>query len=534
MRPFRLVLSVVMVIALTGLAPAGAAPTAERAAALPLDEVSENFELIGHTSLNDRGMNAAIAAHGDFVYVGSRTDSLPNHKTPGILVVDVANPAAPKVVHEITQPNAGLIGETSRELRIWPQQELLVVLNFKCSEIIHACSPTASPARFTFFDISGDNAAAPKLVATYSPNLTPHEFYLWVDPNRASDRAFLFWTAPTSSRTTASMVVTDISKAREGVFTEQRWPANFAASGEDRRLHSISVSNDGNRTYLAFLGSGFLVLDTSEIAQGLPNAEIRWITQPADRVKWGDPGTHTSVRLFNSDIGFTTDEVYGDALDPVTMQDHGCPWGWMRTIDLSDETKPKVIGEYKVEENDPAFCTSPNSLGPAGTLSTSYASHNPTFTDRFAFVTWHSSGLEVVDFADPAAPKRAGKFKPLPVPVVQTEDPALSGGPDKVVMWSYPIIKDGLIYVLDLRNGLYILKYTGPGADDISSIDLLEGNSNLGDALRYEPVPPVIEGTAEPLAIGKAVASAPPSVSTQLLFDGLKGSDPAAPWLCLL
>jgi hypothetical protein len=532
MGPFRLLVAMVMLV---GVAPAGAAPRAERAAAPPLEEISQNFELIGHTSLNDRGMNAAIAAHGDFVYVGSRTDSLPNHKTPGILVVDVANPAAPRIVHEIKQPDAGAIGETSRELRIWPQQELLVVLNFKCSEIIHACSPTASAPRFTFFDISGDNAAAPKLVATYSPTLTPHEFYLWVDPHRSDKRALLFWTAPTTSRTTASMVVTDISKARDGVFTEQRWPANFTASGEDRRLHSISVSNDGKRTYLAFLGSGFLVLDTSEVALGLPNAEISWITQPADRVKWGDPGTHTSVRLFDSDIGFTTDEVYGDALDPVTMQDHGCPWGWMRTIDLSDEAKPKVIGEYKVEENDPAFCTSPNSLGPAGTLSTSYASHNPTFTDRFAFVTWHSAGLEVVDFADPAAPVRAGKFKPSPVPVVQTEDPALSGGPDKVVMWSYPIIKDGLIYVLDLRNGLYILKYTGPGAEDIDSIGFLEGNSNLGDALRYESVPNPPVGSPNPLPIGNPVTSAPTMLRANVLrFDGLKGSDPVAPWLCLL
>jgi hypothetical protein len=529
MRLLRSLLVITVAHAYFGVAPAAGTPAAESAA---LEETSDNFELVGHSPLNDRGMNAAIAAHGDYVYVGSRTDGLPNHKTPGILVVDVSDPATPSVVHEIGQPDAGKVGETSRELRVWPQQELLVVLNFKCSELIHACSPTASPPRFTFFDISGENAAAPKLVATYSPDRVPHEFFLWVDPNRAAERALLFWTAPTTSRTNPSMVVTDISRAREGVFTEQRWVAEFAGSGEDRRLHSIAVSNDGSRTYLAFLGAGFLVLDTSDIAQGLPNPEIRYVSQPADRVMWGDPGTHTSVRLFGRDVGFTTDEVYGDALDPVTMQDHGCPWGWVRTIDLSDETKPKVMGEYKVEENQAAFCTDPASSGPAGTLATSYASHNPTFTPNLAFVTWHSAGLEAVDLTDPASPKRAGKFKPEPLPVVQTEDPALSVGVDKVVMWSYPIIKDGLIYVLDLRNGLYILRYTGPGAEDIASIDFLEGNSNLGDALRYEPVPPV-EGAPEPLAIGDPVSSAPPLPAT-LLFDGLKASDPAAPWLCLL
>ncbi len=63
------------------------------------------------------------------------------------------------------------------------------------------------------------------------------------------------------------------------------------------------------------------------------------------------------------------------------------------------------------------------------------------------------------------------------------EDPALSRGPNKVVMWSYPIISKGLIYVVDIRNGLYVLQYTGPHADEVKQIHFLEGNSNLGDAV---------------------------------------------------
>jgi hypothetical protein len=55
-------------------------------------------------------------------------------------------------------------------------------------------------------------------------------------------------------------------------------------------------------------------------------------------------------------------------------------------------------------------------------------------------------------------------------------------------MWSYPIIKDGLIYVVDLRNGLYVLRYKGRFDREVERIDFLEGNSNQGDALCYEPV----------------------------------------------
>jgi hypothetical protein len=55
--------------------------------------------------------------------------------------------------------------------------------------------------------------------------------------------------------------------------------------------------------------------------------------------------------------------------------------------------------------------------------------------------------------------------------------------------WSrLSIIKDGLIYVVDLRNGLYLLKYDGRFEREVDRIDFLEGNSNQGDALCFEPV----------------------------------------------
>jgi hypothetical protein len=86
--------------------------------------------------------------------------------------------------------------------------------------------------------------------------------------------------------------------------------------------------------------------------------------------------------------------------------------------------------------------------------------------------------------ADVARPRQAGWFSPTPLASVANEDPALSVGPNKVVMWSFPIIRDGLVYVVDIRNGLYVLRYTGRHARDVNRMRFLEGNSNLGDALR--------------------------------------------------
>ncbi len=101
-----------------------------------------------------------------------------------------------------------------------------------------------------------------------------------------------------------------------------------------------------------------------------------------------------------------------------------------------------------------------------------------------AFIDWHSGGLQAIDITRPASPAQAGWFSPQPLASVATEDPALSRGPDKVVLWSYPIIRNGLIYAIDIRNGLYILRYTGPHAGQAAGIHFLEGNSNLGDAVR--------------------------------------------------
>src|SRR5262249_21175994 len=114
----------------------------------------------------------------------------------------------------------------------------------------------------------------------------------------------------------------------------------------------------------------------------------------------------------------------------------------------------------------------------------SYSSHNPTVLRNLIFDSWHSGGEQAIDVSDPGQPVQAGWVSPTPVSQVANEDPALSRGPNKVVMWSFPIIRDRLIYLVAIRHGPYVLRYTGPHADEVDGISFLEGNSNLGDAGR--------------------------------------------------
>ncbi len=440
------------------------------------------FQVVGHSALLGRGMNAALALWGHYAYIGSRTDG--SHPHAGVLVVDIAQPQHPAVVAEIGPPDEGNPGETSRELRVWPEQHLLIVMNIACSALLHACAQGVSvTSTFRFYDIAGADAAHPRLVATYYPSRLPHEFYLWADPWRPG-RALLYISTPYIDPNGDQLLVTDISRARTGAFRElASWRAGIRDPLAVAYLHSLSLSPDGRRAYLAYLGGGFLIADTSDLARDLAHPAIRLVTPVANRAHWGNPGAHSAVKLFGRPYALTTDEVYGTFGGLAGIPGlEGCPWGWVRLLDIRDERRPRVVAQYKIHPyNDQSYCLSV----PADRENfASFSSHNPTPTPHLAFVSWHSGGLQAIELADPLRPTQAAQFVPNPLPHVATEDPALSRGRDKVVLWSYPIIKDGLIYVVDIRNGLYVLRYHGPYASEVAGLRFLEGNSNLGDAVR--------------------------------------------------
>ncbi len=480
-------------------ATASRPPAAEAARPLSAQPTSpktdaDGFQLVGHDALANRGMNAALAIFQPYVYVGSRTDASSGHPHPGVLIVDARHPEHLRTVGEIDGPFEAQRYLTSRELRVIPDQKLLVVLNFKCSSVIHACAKpplgVKVASNFTFYDIS--EPAHPRYVSTYTPQEKPHEFFLWRDPTRPG-RTLMYYTTPTTAisatendATPGNLVVTDVSGASTGRFTElarfnpnDRISQNLRSPNETDALHSVSVRYDGRRAYLAYLGSGMLVLDTTQVAAAKPHPQLALVTDPAKRPSWGNPGDHSEVKLPGRPYTLSTTEVYGTFTDP---EDH-CSWGWVRLIDIRNETAPKVVGQFKTAHNDPSRCAG---YSPQTLARSSYASHNPTVVGgKLALVTWHSDGLQALDLSDPTRPGSAGSFLPQPLTSVATEDPALGGGSSHVQAWSYPVVADGLIYMVDIRNGLYVLRYHGRHGNPLRDITFLEGNDNFGDAARF-------------------------------------------------
>ncbi|MHB8508217.1 MAG: LVIVD repeat-containing protein, partial [Candidatus Dormibacteria bacterium] len=340
-----------------------------------------------------------------------------------------------------------------------------------------------------------------------------------------------------------SLVVLDISQWRAGKFSEITQfsaiasippadqascpiPDDGTARCFDVRLHSISVSPDGRRTYLAHLGGGFMVADSSQVADNLPKPKITLVTPGQNHVIWDDQGAHSAVKVPGRPFVLTTEEIYGKGgVLPTAFgrATSGCPWGWARIIDISDEVNPRLISEYKLPENQKASCAGGS---PTADNFASFASHNPTVLPHVALVSWHSGGLQAVALDDPTHPTQAGVYVPSPEPVIASEDPVLTSDPNNLeAVWSYPIIRNGLIYVVDIRNGVYVLRYNGAHADEVAAVKFLEGNSNLGDAGALEAgvtaAPASQVPTALPVALPQTGGSIPGAVAALVLLSGL-------------
>lgn len=409
------------------------------------DALPGTLEAVGHDDLGARGLNSALALAWPCAYVGSRGQG-------PIEIVDVSDPAHPRTAGSL--PARTLT--TTRELRALPDQKLLVVLSFGLGR--------GGANRVDLYRWS-DDCTRPAPVGGYDfGSRSPHEFFLWRDPGGA--RTLLFVSMFSGGRNDLQVLdVTDPAAPR----LAGSWSPPVGL------LHSISLSADGRRAYLSLWTGGMVVGDVSQFTSGGTNPQLTLLTPVASRLPAPAGGNvHSAVQVPGTDLVVVTDERYPPA----------CPYGPARVVDVSDPAQPRVVSTLSSPENDPATCRS----SPVG----AYTSHNPTPVAGLALISWYSSGLQVFDVSDPAHPQRVAEFRPQDSEPGQ-RDPQL--GATQAMTWSYPIVRDGLIYVADVNEGLYVLRYHGPHETELGQIAFDEGNSNLL-ALRPAATPGPTTATA--------------------------------------
>jgi hypothetical protein len=184
---------------------------------------------------------------------------------------------------------------------------------------------------------------------------------------------------------------------------------------------------------------------------------------------------HSAIELPGSDYALISDEIYS------------CPWGWARVLDVSDPKRPEVAAQMRVPPyNTPALCrgsTPGDAALLASTANRTFSAHDLTATCELMLASWFGSGVQVFSLGRPRRPRRVAGFIPTPLSSVKAEDPQLLG----VEMHSHPTISGGLIYVVDIRNGLFVLRYRGRHARQLARAGYLAGNSNLSGGSKSLP-----------------------------------------------
>jgi hypothetical protein len=487
----RLGLAAALTGLLTGGLPAGAAGGPQVTVGSPsIPGTIKNFQVVGHTDLGNRGMNSPIAVAGTCAYLGDRSYAASPRKGGGIAVLDISDPTAPRQVNLIPpRPDA-----TQRELRADLGLGLLVVEDY--SPYIGSALSGGdgySGNDLQIYDISKD-CTKPRLLSTYDFGArAPHEFFLWKDPKHpgrvlayvthafyAPDLTVIDLTDPTAPKlVSAFMMPTEVASGTGDVVGTQN-PASY--------IHSIAVSDDGTRAYIGNWDYGTFVADTSGLADP---AGVPVITPLSPTPLDYGANVHGNVPIPGRKYGVMVQEEYAAA-------GRSCPFGWLRMADITDPTSLKLAGEYKLPENDCAKAKAAN-----GT----FTAHNQTNFPSLTLLTWYSGGLRAVDTTDPNRPIEAGVFVPKATkdaPVERDTRLFFTGdaNPRRTgAMWSYPVVQNGLIYVVDIDLGLYILRYTGPHAAEVNKAAFVEGNSAPS---RYSQSAPVIK---RPAAVAAKIAA---------------------------
>jgi hypothetical protein len=422
---------------------------------------SPGLTVIGHDSLGGRGMNAALAVAGRCAYVGSRNDA-------PVQVVDISAPAAPRVVRSLS----GHAGATPRELRVVPSEHLLVVLYYRLSgngrngyDVYHWGSDCADPGLVGQWDFGAES---------------PHEFYLWQDP--ANSARVLLYTTMFAS-TGQELQVIDLT-----VPAHPTRPGGWAVPAAYGRapVHSVALSADGRTAYISLWTGGLLLADVGAFADGRASPKVRPLTSPAAVFKTSPGTVHSAVRLDSGARLLVTDERYPAPFGP------GCPFGPAHLVDISDTAHPTAVATLSVPENTPATC--------AAVERGTWTSHNATVSAHLALISWYSAGLQVFQLDQPPGRARVAEYRPGGVAPAQRD---LELGTTDTMTWSYPVIQDGLIFVVDINQGLVVVRYSGPHAEELAGTRFLEGNSNI--AIGVAPAAPL----ASPRAASPVPAQRP-------------------------
>lgn len=388
---------------------AQASPAAHSSAPAPI-YTSDNIRHLCRTELPGGGQ---IVLKGGYAFVGHQ------HGPDGTTILDVSDPRAPRIVAKlmVAHPNSH-----SHKVRVVGD---LMVVNAEV-EPGKGERETHTDSGFRIYDIK--DPAKPKLISfTRTHARGVHRFDI--------DERYAYISTEMPGFVGNILVIYDIANPAKPVEVSRWWmPGQNAAAGEaphpKGRMHMLHhAMRCENELYAGCWFSGVAIIDVSDITRPRTLSHFDEYDPPH-----AEP-THTFLKvpfpISSRRIAVSTHEERSKR-----GPDTGRPHAPLRTWDVTDPTKPRILSTYEVDE----------AAQPYRGESVRFGAHQLreiVDEDCLLYVTWFAAGLRIIDIKDPANPVERGFFIPKPAE-------------GRNAPWTNDVAKDerGIVFFTDKVAGL--------------------------------------------------------------------------------
>jgi hypothetical protein len=250
-------------------------------------------------------------------------------------------------------------------------------------------------------------------------------------------------------------VIIDIANPASPVEAGRWWVKGQHTAGGEKAEPGVSLHGppyvEGTLVYLSYGAAGMIVLDIADPARPKLVGQLGF-TPPF----LANIGVHSVLPLAARKIAIVNSEAIRENCEEALNH--------ASLVDISNPAAPVLLSIFPVPV-PPAgvpyrdFCAKGGRFGPH---NINHHFHNPSVqrSDRLVHLTYFNAGLRIYDIADARAPREVGYFIP--------PDPVRRYGalPTKLVEQTEDVLVDarGYIYVTHKNQGLWILRYTGPGS----------------------------------------------------------------------
>jgi LVIVD repeat len=294
----------------------------------------------------------------------------------GVAVLDMSNPAHP--VQTATLTEVPMLSP-HESLNLNPARGLLAAVTG---------NPTTYPGLVSIYDVRKD-CRHPVLQSTRPVARLGHE-------SGFSPDGKTFYAAGTARQSITAVDVTD-PKAPHAV-----WQGNVLS-------HGMTISNDGNRAYIADTNGQMLILDVSQIQARKPNPQAREVS----RLTWKAASIPQNAIPF-TDGGRPYVLEFDEYTQGTTGNGDKNAVGAARIIDIADEKAPRVVANLRLQVNQPEDHAAASSDPGAGSPVQGYAAHYCSLSSQVdptvVACSFIASGLRVFDISDLLHPKEIAYY----------------------------------------------------------------------------------------------------------------------------